>query len=239
MRNKPRKFTEEEIKFIKDNAYGLTVFELMELFSARFQPVTEKQMRNFLSRKRIHLGRKTIYKEEHLEFIKKYFCNEKHTLNETIAEFQRLWPALDMSVNKMVSILNHRNLRNGMNGRIAESQFKKGCVPYNTLKEGQKSKWGKLNVVKHNGVQKTQARANWEDKYGEIPKGYGVIHIDGNKENDDVSNLTLIDAKERGKMIYNKLTDDVETNEMIIARVKLESALERKMNENSKNSVGS
>ena len=30
----------------------------------------------------------------------------------------------------------------------------------------------------------------WTDNFGEIPKGYIVAHLDGNRQNNDITNLT-------------------------------------------------
>lgn len=34
-------------------------------------------------------------------------------------------------------------------------------------------------------------RIVWEESYGSIPEGYVIHHIDGNKENNEISNLEL------------------------------------------------
>lgn len=36
----------------------------------------------------------------------------------------------------------------------------------------------------------------WEKKYGKIPKGYEIHHIDGNKRNNSIDNLELLTPKE-------------------------------------------
>lgn len=41
-----------------------------------------------------------------------------------------------------------------------------------------------------------RARYVWEQAHGEIPKGHIVLHIDGDRNNDDINNLTLISRKE-------------------------------------------
>ena len=40
----------------------------------------------------------------------------------------------------------------------------------------------------------------WEKCYGEIPKGMQVHHIDGNKQNNDISNLKLVDSLTHKRM---------------------------------------
>lgn len=39
-------------------------------------------------------------------------------------------------------------------------------------------------------------RLVWEDHFGEIPKGFHIHHIDGDKTNNEVSNLEMISAHE-------------------------------------------
>ena len=44
--------------------------------------------------------------------------------------------------------------------------------------------------------RKAYARYLWEQVYGEIPRGYVVRHIDGNKFNDEIINLECISRAE-------------------------------------------
>jgi hypothetical protein len=36
----------------------------------------------------------------------------------------------------------------------------------------------------------------WEENHGTLPEGYVVIHLDRDKDNDDISNLKAISRKE-------------------------------------------
>ena len=48
----------------------------------------------------------------------------------------------------------------------------------------------------------------WEKANGPIPKGYEIHHIDGNPDNNDLSNLACIPAKEHRKIHSDLLTDE-------------------------------
>ena len=59
---------------------------------------------------------------------------------------------------------------------------------------------GKTTILMHRYV--------WEFYNCKIPKGYEVHHIDGNKANNDISNLKLVESHEH-RMLHSKLlTDD-------------------------------
>lgn len=70
---------------------------------------------------------------------------------------------------------------------------------------------GGVQVTKRDGVfivyeskkRMSRSRYNWIQVYGEIPKGYVIRHIDGDKYNDDVSNLEAISRAEN--IIRNRL----------------------------------
>lgn len=53
-------------------------------------------------------------------------------------------------------------------------------------------------------------RAVWEFYNGPIPDGYHIHHVDGNKDNNDISNLECISAKEHLSMHSKKLMQDPE-----------------------------
>lgn len=47
---------------------------------------------------------------------------------------------------------------------------------------------------KEYGRQRFEHCVVWEKHYGEIPKGMQVHHRDGNKQNNDINNLILVDS---------------------------------------------
>jgi hypothetical protein len=48
----------------------------------------------------------------------------------------------------------------------------------------------------------------WEYYYGKIPKGYEIHHIDGNRGNNDISNLRILTTKEHRKYHSDNLSDE-------------------------------
>ena len=54
--------------------------------------------------------------------------------------------------------------------------------------------------IKPEGYWVLEHRYVWEKYHGEIPKGYFVHHLDGNKQNNILSNLTIVSRKAHGKI---------------------------------------
>jgi len=104
----------------------------------------------------------------------------------------------------------------------ADKRFKKDSLPWNKglkgfdpspethFKEGEHvgedhPSWkGGIQYVKKDGVyvwtgcneRKRRSRKIYEDTWGEIPKGYVIYHVDGDKLNDDPKNLIAISRAE-------------------------------------------
>lgn len=84
-----------------------------------------------------------------------------------------------------------------------KTSFKKGVT---TLKKHPSWKGG-VQHIKNDCVHLTigtnkrvrRPRYIYEQVYGEIPKGYVIWHIDGNKDNDHISNLEAITRAEMVK----------------------------------------
>ena len=47
---------------------------------------------------------------------------------------------------------------------------------------------------KRDGAPENQDRRVWRKHHGPVPVGYFIHHIDGNKQNNDIGNLELVDA---------------------------------------------
>jgi hypothetical protein len=90
-----------------------------------------------------------------------------------------------------------------MEQRIGWTQFKPG----EKIGEIHPSWKGGVQVMKAdcvhewagNGKRVRRPRKIYENHYGEIPKGHIIIHIDGDRYNDDISNLEAISRAENLK----------------------------------------
>lgn len=58
---------------------------------------------------------------------------------------------------------------------------------------------GYIKIISSKNKDKFLHRLVWEKYNGEIPKGYQIHHIDENKLNNDISNLSLISPQEHTK----------------------------------------
>jgi hypothetical protein len=84
--------------------------------------------------------------------------------------------------------------------RMSKTQYKKGQTA------GEKSNmWkGGIQEMKNDcvylydgvGKRKRRPRKVYEEHFGEIPKGYVIYHLDGDKNNDDPYNLEAISRAE-------------------------------------------
>lgn len=113
---------------------------------------------------------------------------------------------------------------------LVNGRFKKGSIPWNKGNKGLKSwhkleglslghgwnkgKYGYSNNKKSNGYINTHGylvfcikgkeilahRMIWEKYHGKIIKGFIVHHNDGNKLNNDISNLKLITRVDHAKI---------------------------------------
>lgn len=83
--------------------------------------------------------------------------------------------------------------------------MKEKCQYFNGKKYTLDEKSGYyLNSTEHKRLH----RAVWEYYNGGIPSGYHIHHIDGNKENNHIDNLMMLDPCEHLRLHGAKLTDE-------------------------------
>lgn len=69
-------------------------------------------------------------------------------------------------------------------------------------------------------IRKHAHRFVWENVYGEIPKGFHVHHKDGNKSNNDISNLEVMSASDHIKMHNEERLKDPKFREFLATNMK-------------------
>lgn len=229
--NKPRfLYTEEQKKYIADNAARMTLEEISDAFHKRFGiRKTPRQFKDYCVRHKIRRSTIERYTQEKRDFIYDYFVVRKHTLPETVKEYNRRFPDDPMTNARMNGYIGFNKLKNGMLGRNNPTQFKKGHTPYNTLDDGVVTTWGDQVMIKIDGTFVRLDHYTYERKHGvKIPFRGCILHLDRDESNCDPDNLVLATYQEKIGLTKMKLTEDVDTNRMIIANVKLEAALRKR-----------
>lgn len=155
--------------------------------------------------------------------------------NDKIAEFlkanykgktnQELTEMVNKTFNRTLkesSIKRYKNLYHLKSGN--DTKYK---IKYFPNEEKNVQGYIKIKVHSHLWVQKS--RVIWEQKNGKIPKGYKIIHLDGNALNDDIDNLACISNEELGGLRhYGKKSNNVELTKTQILTVRLKNAIKNK-----------
>lgn len=119
--------------------------------------------------------------------------------------------------------------------RVRKAQFKKGQLPHNTKHDHavtiRRDKRGThyrfIRVAKAQWVP--LLRYNWEQLHGPIPKGYNLVHKDGNSLNDDASNgLLMSNADLMNKNSYHQFGPEISR------LIQIRGALTRQINKATK-----
>jgi hypothetical protein len=106
-----------------------------------------------------------------------------------------------MTANKGWFLKGHTPYNKGLaRGSVSpDTEFKKGVAGSDHLSwKGGVQKMKNDCVYLHAGPNKRvrRPRAVYEEYHGPIPKDYVIFHIDGDKDNDDPSNLEAISRAE-------------------------------------------
>lgn len=116
--------------------------------------------------------------------------------------------------------------------------FKKGNVPHNCVKVGSealvKGGFVKVKIAEPN-KRKLKQRLIYEQHYGEIPKGYVVTFLNGDKHDFRIENLMLISQAENLRLNNRKIrTADEELTKASIGLIRLENKIGEIENETTK-----
>lgn len=123
------------------------------------------------------------------------------------------------------------------NEKCEKTQFKKGHKPKTTLPIGAEriNSYGYVmvkvsNEGEYNDRWKLKHKLLWEEKYGKVPPKHNLIFLDGDKTNNDLSNIALIKRSELARLNHqNMIYSDAELTRTSINVVKIQNKIaERK-----------
>ena len=141
------------------------------------------------------------YTTEQIEFLKetypKYGCkrtlqmfNEKFNETRTMSGMKNFGFQYGIQVNHDVRVSNRTRLNHGKRAVRNVGAIRNEC--------------NRLVMKMPNGKWEQVGRAVWTLEHGKIPKGYSVIHLDGNVNNYDITNLMAVPQKYVGLLsVYN------------------------------------
>ena len=162
-------YTFEQDEFLKNNVKRITLKELRERFNKRFNlSLSESSIHNRKTKLHIKSG-----------IVGGRFEKGHQTFNKG-----RKW---DEYMPKQSQI------------NSSKTTFKKGNIPFNHREVGSE----RINVdgyieikIEEPNKWDLKHRVVWRKKYGEIPEGYNIIFLDGNRQNVEISNLKAISKAE-------------------------------------------
>lgn len=192
MRVKPHKYTDEQIKFVRNNIKGTPYRKMQELFNEKFNTeITYSQMKGFLARNKLTNGISAEFKKGHKSWNKGM---KGLQLGGEAGWFK-----------KGERPINYRPVGSE---RI---DTKDGYVIVKVQDEGTyQERWRHKHVVE------------WEKHYGKVPDNHVVAFLDSDKTNVDIENLTLLSRSELVRMNQDKLfSDDPEQTLLGIMLVRL------------------
>ena len=114
-----------------------------------------------------------------------------------------------------------------------QTQFKKGRVPHNEvpmwserinrdgiveIKVPIKNPHSKTDYIGH---FVSKSRWVWQQKYGDIPEGHVIVHLDGNSLNNDLDNLECITRSTLARLNHQHSPDKSSDADINKARVRL------------------
>ena len=101
--------------------------------------------------------------------------------------------------------------------------YKKGNLPHNNLPIGTIRNIDGYNEIKYaNHKWMALSRYNWEQVHGEIPKDMCVFKLDGDRLNDDISNLCLVTRQDLAQFNrnHNKIPQELKELQILVNQIK-------------------
>ena len=216
-----RRYTAEEIQFLRDNVKGRSYADIIALFNERFgTDKTQGQIKCVLSKRGLKTGPK--FTQEQIEFIRDNIVGTP--LKDMTILFNRQFGTA-YPQTKITSAVYRHGFKNGIDAKLKKgwepTQFKPGHIPYCKGKKrwwvgGEETQFKKGNVpwnyrpigsekisdgyvwvkVADPHKWKIKHRLVWEAANGPVPKGHVVIFGDGNRMNFELDNLLLVSRRQ-------------------------------------------
>ncbi len=156
------------------------------------------------------------HKDKILQWHKKYRKKNKDKLSQNKKEYYKK----NRDKIKEHSLQYYRENREQLSEK-RKSYSKKYCKNY------YKKHKNKINKATKEYYRKkiNKGIAVWENLYGKLPKGCKIIHLDGDKNNNDINNLVMITNQEmitmnKKGLKFNINKDLTETN-ILIAKLSI------------------
>lgn len=171
------RYTQEQKNFVRDNVIN-TEQTLVDMFNAKFGTnISISNLANLKHRLKIKSGLVGG------QFVKGHIAHNKG--------------------KKWADYMTDESQANS-----SKTTYKKGNIPHNHRPVGSErlSKDGYIEVkVAEPNKWKFKHRIIWEQANGEVPKGYKMAFLDGDRQNISLDNLTILPLNEQLIMNGNKL----------------------------------
>lgn len=177
------------------------------------------------------------------QFLREYF--PEHTHQEIVLEFNKRYPGMNFTYaqsrayakNHKLKTCNTWHFKPGIQNGIVTQQFlesgkktrfKSGHVPKNHMSVGSvvvaTIGYHKIKVAEPNRWR-LYSRYIWEKEKGPIPKGYRVIHINGDMLDDRIENLDCVSPAVAIYISKYGLKSSEEINQAVITLSKLKAKI--------------
>lgn len=188
-------YTYDQNQYLKENVKGISLKELTKRFNKRFN---------------LNLSESAI-------------ANRKHKLNLSSGIVGGQFKKGHKPMNKGKKWKDYMSEEGQL--KSLKTAFKKGNIPHNHRIVGSeritKNGYIEIKISEPNKWQ-LKHRYVYEKEYGEIPKGFNLIFLDGDRQNIKLDNLKLVSKAEDLIMNNNKLFNknkEITNTGTIIAKV--------------------